>query len=156
VHFPLHDGLRDAHIPQRCPPIECSAAIEALAHPYFTNAPLPVEPSGLPKPPLREDNPLQAAPSRPRVKLTGAGGAGAAEGPRGGGGPEGAPGMAAYAAGLEGVPRGVKEEAEEGGGGSGPPAKRMRAGGGSADGLGGVTDGAEVLGKASPMVVVKT
>lgn len=34
------------------------AAAQALQHPYFNNAPAPTPPDRLPKPPLREDNPL--------------------------------------------------------------------------------------------------
>eukprot|EP00878_Enallax_costatus_P030464 GHUV01033169.1.p1 GENE.GHUV01033169.1~~GHUV01033169.1.p1 ORF type:complete len:315 (+),score=86.77 GHUV01033169.1:287-1231(+) len=36
-------------------------ATEALQHPYFSNAPAPTPPGKLPKPPLREDNPLQVS-----------------------------------------------------------------------------------------------
>lgn len=35
------------------------AAAQALSHPYFTAAPPPTPAHRLPKPPLREDNPLQ-------------------------------------------------------------------------------------------------
>lgn len=38
--------------------VVCAAA-EALAHPYFSAAPPPTPGHRLPKPPLREDNPLQ-------------------------------------------------------------------------------------------------
>eukprot|EP00877_Chromochloris_zofingiensis_P015175 jgi/Chrzof1/9911/Cz04g20160.t1 len=45
------------------------SAEEALNHPYFTNAPAPTPPSQLPKPPLREDNPLMPAAPKPAVNL---------------------------------------------------------------------------------------
>jgi hypothetical protein len=51
-----------------------TTATEALAHPYFTNAPAPTPPSQLPKPPLREDNPLQG-PQGARPLLQEGGGA---------------------------------------------------------------------------------
>ena len=45
------------------------SAEQCLAHPYFTNSPAPTPPSQLPKPPLREDNPLAAPGPRPTAKV---------------------------------------------------------------------------------------
>jgi hypothetical protein len=51
----LYPRLNPKPDPSRPP----AAAAEALAHPYFSNAPPPTPRAQLPKPPLREDNPLQ-------------------------------------------------------------------------------------------------
>ncbi|WIA09012.1 hypothetical protein OEZ85_008426 [Tetradesmus obliquus] len=45
------------------------SAAEALRHPYFSSAPPPTPPERLPKPPLREDNPL-AGPAAPALKVS--------------------------------------------------------------------------------------
>ncbi|KIY95136.1 hypothetical protein MNEG_12825 [Monoraphidium neglectum] len=58
-------GLNPKPDPSRPP----AAAAEALAHPYFSNAPPPTPRAQLPKPPLREDNPLQGPQGlKPAVK----------------------------------------------------------------------------------------
>jgi hypothetical protein len=48
----------------------CNAAAEALSHPYFSAAPPPTPAHRLPKPPLREDNPLQVRAADPRCGVT--------------------------------------------------------------------------------------
>jgi cyclin-dependent kinase 7 len=75
-------------------PARRPSARQCLAHPYFSNAPAPTPAAQLPRPPAREDNPLQRAP--------GAAADGAAERPSkvartttGGGGGAGAGGAAA-------------------------------------------------------------
>lgn len=52
-------------------PAKRISATEALAHPYFSNSPLPTPPPRLPRPIKREDNPLQNGPE-PRLDLKGA------------------------------------------------------------------------------------
>ncbi|GBF90178.1 cyclin-dependent kinase [Raphidocelis subcapitata] len=62
-------------------PSKRPTAAEALAHPYFSNAPPPTPAGQLPKPPLREDNPLQGPQgAKPLVRAAAAPAAAAGDG----------------------------------------------------------------------------